>query len=51
MTHPNTVSPRTYAHQDRLYVWAMLNPGAPTLVGELGLSQLVSDCATFTYVP
>ena len=51
MTQPNTVSPRTYAPQDRLYVWAMLNPGAPTLVGELGLSQLVSDCATFTYAP
>ena len=51
MTQPNTVSPRTYVPQDRLYVWAMLNPDAPTLVGELGLSQLVSDCATFTYAP
>ena len=45
------VSARSYVPQDQLYVWAMLNPGAPTLVGELGLSQLVSDCATFTYVP
>lgn len=51
MTQPNTVSPRTYVPQDRLYVWAMVNPVAPTLVGEVGLSQLVSDCATFTYAP
>lgn len=45
----NTVSPRTYVPQDQLYVWAMVNPAAPTLVGELSLSQLVADCATFTY--
>ena len=45
----NAVSPRTYAPQDQLYVWAMVNPAAPTLVGELSLSQLVADCATFTY--
>lgn len=48
MTQLNTVSPSTYVPQDRLYVWAMVNPAAPTLVGEVGLSQLVSDCATFT---
>lgn len=47
----NTVSPRTYVPQDQLYVWAMVNPAAPTLVGELSLSQLVADCATFTYTP
>ncbi|WP_039048921.1 type II toxin-antitoxin system HipA family toxin [Comamonas thiooxydans] len=47
MTQP--VSPRTYVPQDQLYVWAMVNPAAPTLVGELSLSQLVADCATFTY--
>jgi len=45
----NAVSPRTYAPQDQLYVWAMVNPAAPTLVGEVSLSQLVADCATFTY--
>ena len=33
----NAVSPRTYAPQDQLYVWAMVNPAAPTLVGELSL--------------
>ncbi|UUE95329.1 type II toxin-antitoxin system HipA family toxin [Comamonas thiooxydans] len=47
MTQP--VSPRSYVPQDQLYVWAMVNPAAPTLVGELSLSQLVADCATFTY--
>ena len=45
----NAVSPRTYVPQDQLYVWAKVNPAAPTLVGELSLSQLVADCATFTY--
>ena len=45
----NAVSPRTYVPQDQLYVWAMVNPAVPTLVGELSLSQLVADCATFTY--
>ncbi|KGH05250.1 hypothetical protein [Comamonas thiooxydans] len=47
MTQP--VSPRSYVPQDQLYVWAMVNPAAPTLVGEVSLSQLVADCATFTY--
>lgn len=53
MTQPAipNVSPRTYAPQDQLYVWAMVNPAAPTLVGEVSLSQLVADCATFTYTP
>ncbi|ROR22815.1 serine/threonine-protein kinase HipA [Comamonas sp. BIGb0124] len=53
MTRPaiNAVSPRTYIPQDRLYVWAMINPLSPTLVGEVGLSRLVADCATFTYAP
>ena len=51
MTAPmvNAISPRSYVPQDRLYVWALINPAAPTLVGELGLSQLVADCATFSY--
>ncbi|WP_294259124.1 type II toxin-antitoxin system HipA family toxin [uncultured Comamonas sp.] len=53
MTQPTTpfVSPHTYVPQDQLYVWAMVNPAAPTLVGEVSLSQLVADCATFTYTP
>ena len=38
-----------YVPQDALYVWALVNPAAPTLVGELRLSQLVPDCATFAY--
>ncbi len=50
MTAP-AITPRTYVPQDRLYVWAMLNPAAPTLVGEVSLSRLVTDCATFTYTP
>jgi serine/threonine-protein kinase HipA len=45
------VNPRTYVPQDKLYVWALVNPARPTVVGELGLSQLVSDCATFVYSP
>lgn len=47
----DAVSPRTYVPQDPLYVWALVNPAAPTLVGAVGLSQLVADCATFTYTP
>ena len=45
------VSPRIYVPQGKLYVWALVNPSSPVLVGELQLSQLVSDCATFTYAP
>ena len=45
------ITPRTYVPQDQLYVWALVNPEQPTLVGELRLSQLVADCATFTYDP
>ncbi|MFC4623244.1 hypothetical protein ACFO3A_13620 [Comamonas nitrativorans] len=47
----HAVSPRTYVPQDQLYVWAMVNPTAPTLVGEVSLSALVKDCATFVYTP
>ena len=50
MTEP-TIHPRTYVPQDQLYVWAMVNPVSPTLVGQVSLSQLVADCATFTYAP
>lgn len=45
------INPRTYVPQDQLYVWALVNPAQPKLVGELRLSQLVADCATFTYDP
>lgn len=47
----NGVNPHTYVPQDKLYVWALVDPSNPTLVGEVALSQLVSDCATFAYVP
>jgi serine/threonine-protein kinase HipA len=43
------IAPSSYVPQDELYVWALINPDAPTLMGTLGLSQLVPDCATFTY--
>ena len=45
------VDPRTYVPQDQLYVWALVDPDNPTLVGEVRLSRLVSDCATFAYAP
>lgn len=45
------VTPRTYVPQDQLYVWALVDPSHPTLVGEVKLSALVSDCATFAYAP
>ena len=45
------VTPRNYVPQDQLYVWALVNPQQPMLVGELRLSQLVADCATFAYAP
>lgn len=45
------IDPRTYVPQDQLYVWALVNPDNPTLVGEVRLSPLVADCATFSYAP
>ena len=47
----SAISPRNYVPQDQLYVWALVNPAAPTLVGEVSLSHLVPDCATFIYAP
>jgi serine/threonine-protein kinase HipA len=47
----NRVDPRSYVPQDQLYVWALVDPTNPALIGTLKLSQLVSDCATFTYAP
>jgi serine/threonine-protein kinase HipA len=43
------ITPGGYVPQDELFVWALVNPAAPTLVGRLGLSQLLPDCATFAY--
>lgn len=48
MTAPD-ITPSTYVPQDVLYVWALVNPAAPTLVGELRLSGLVPERATFAY--
>lgn len=45
------VTPHNYVPQDQLSVWALVNPARPMLVGELRLSQLVADCATFAYAP
>ena len=45
----NGINPRSYVPQDQLYVWALVDPSHPTLVGEVKLSRLVSDCATFAY--
>jgi len=43
------VTPRSYEPQDTLYVWALVNPANPVLAGTVSLSQLVPNCATFTY--
>jgi serine/threonine-protein kinase HipA len=45
------VTPHNYLPQDQLYAWVLVNPAQPMLVGELRLSQLVADCATFAYDP
>lgn len=50
MTAP-AVDPRTYVPQDTLYVWALVDPANHVLVGEVKLSRLVPDCATFSYAP
>lgn len=50
MNH-DALDPRNYQPQDTLYVWALVDPQRPALVGELNLSALVSDCATFRYAP
>ena len=43
------VVPSSYVPQDMMFLWMLVNPEQPTLVGELRLSQLVADCATFQY--
>lgn len=45
------VTPASYVPQEPLHVWALVNPAQPVLVGSLGLSGLVPDCATFNYQP
>ena len=50
MTAPG-VTPASYVPQEPLYVWALVNPAQPALVGPLGLSALLPDCATFSYQP
>lgn len=50
MTTPD-IQPGRYVPQNQLYVWALVNPVNPVLVGELRLSPLVPDCAVFTYAP
>ena len=44
-----SITAASYVPQDSLFLWALVNPSSPTLVGELGLSALVPDCATFAY--
>lgn len=46
-----SITAASYVPQDRLYLWALVNPALPTLVGELRLSELVPDCASFSYDP
>ncbi len=45
------IQPGSYVPQDQLYVWALVNPANPVLVGTLRLSPLVPDCAVFSYAP
>ena len=49
MSAARGVTARSYVPQDQLALWALVNPAQPVLVGELRLSQLVADCATFRY--
>lgn len=49
MKPPTGVDARSYVPQDQLYLWALANPAQPVLAGELRLSKLVADCATFRY--
>lgn len=49
MTRWPSITPSMYEPQDQLFLWALLVPDAPTLLGEIRLSQQVTDCATFSY--
>lgn len=43
------ITPSSYVPQDELYVWTLVNPASPVLTGSVRLSQLVANCAAFTY--
>jgi serine/threonine-protein kinase HipA len=43
------ITPRSYVPQDELYVWMLVNPANPVLAGSVSLSQLIPNCAAFTY--
>ncbi|WP_370679951.1 type II toxin-antitoxin system HipA family toxin [Comamonas sp. GB3 AK4-5] len=49
MTLPHSITPGLYEPQDQLFLWALLVPDTPTLLGEIRLSPFVADCATFSY--
>ena len=43
------ITPHAYVPQDELYVWMLVNPANPVLAGSVRLSQLIPNCAAFTY--
>ena len=45
------VDPRIDVPQDTLFVWMLVDPAHPTLVGEVRLSQLEVNRAIFRYAP
>lgn len=51
MTGRVGLEPHRYVPQEALFLWALVNPAQPVLVGELGLSALVAEGATFAYAP
>lgn len=51
MSYMPSIQAATYEPQDTLYAWALLLPGEPVLLGQIGLSSVVPDCATFSYAP
>ena len=42
------VDPRSYVPQDTLFVWMLVEPAHPMLVGEVRLSQLDMNMAQLT---
>ena len=44
-----SITPLSDVPQDKLHVWMLINPSSPVWVGTVSLSQLVPNCATFTY--
>ena len=43
------ITPHAYVPQDELYIWMLVNPANPVLTGSVSLSQLIPNCAAFTY--